>query len=167
MNRVGVRTVGLRNRKCAAVLVAFALATATWRAPPATARSYAFITPTWGHLSSPAGWRMHPLGGRWQIHWGIDIASPAGTPVLASAGGIVRHAGSHGAYGLTVVIDHGGSWVTLYGHLARAKVRPGQVVRQAEVIGAVGNTGASTGPHLHFEIRVRGMPVNPLTYLAK
>lgn len=162
-----MRTINLVTRKRVLLLSILVMAVATWTPPAALAKSYTFIAPTWGYLSSQPGWRMHPLAGRWQIHWGIDIASPAGTPVLASAAGIVRYAGPHGGYGLTVVVDHGRGWVTLYGHLACATVRPNQIVQQAAVIGAVGSTGASTGPHLHFEIRYRGVPVNPLAYLSR
>lgn len=89
-------------------------------------------------------------------HWN----SKSGTKLLT-------YAGPHGGYGLTVVVDHGRGWATLYGHLACATVRPNQIVQQAAVIGAVGSTGTSTGPHLHFEIRYRGVPVNPLAYLSR
>jgi len=125
------------------------------------------ITPTWGHLASPYGWRVHPMGGTPGAHWGIDIAAPHGTPVLSSMAGTVAYAGRYGAYGLTIYIKHTGGWATLYGHLSRIFVRPGQNVRCAQIIGAVGSTGRSTGPHLHFEMRYRNIPVDPVPYLLE
>ena len=125
------------------------------------------VTPTWGHLASPYGWRRHPMGGGTGHHWGIDIAAPAGTPVLASMAGTVTFTGWFGGYGITVYVAHGGGWETLYGHLSRVFVAPGQQVACAQVIGAVGSTGNSTGPHLHFELRWRGRPVDPVPYLIE
>lgn len=123
------------------------------------------ITPTWGWLASPYGWRRHPMGGTPGHHWGIDIASPAGTPVLATMPGAVAYAGPYGSYGLVVYVVHRNGWSSLYGHLSSALVRPGQRVACAQIIGRVGSTGLSTGPHLHFELRYRGYPVDPLPYL--
>lgn len=134
---------------------------------PAGARQQPyFITPTWGRLSSAPGWRPDPFAqGVWQHHWGIDIAAPFGTPVLASAAGTVQYVGTYGGYGPVIYLVHAGGWATLYAHLSSIYVRPGQQVPQASIIGAVGNYGHSTGPHLHFEIRYHGIPVNPLPYL--
>lgn len=133
----------------------------------ANPRAY-FITPTWGRLSSPLGWRADPLrSGVWQHHWGIDIAAPAGTPVVASAAGTVRYTGWYGGYGSLVYLDHGQGWTTLYSHLGRIDVRGGQHVDQGTIIAAVGSNGRSTGPHLHFEIRHRNRPVDPLRYLGR
>ncbi len=127
-----------------------------------------FITPTWGVVASHMGWRHDPFrASTWQHHWGLDIAAAMGTPVVASAGGTVRFAGWFAGYGPVVYLEHGGNWATLYGHLSRLYVRPGQTVTQGMVIGAVGSYGRSTGPHLHFEIRYKGVPVNPLAYLGR
>jgi murein DD-endopeptidase MepM/ murein hydrolase activator NlpD len=152
-----------RHASAAALLLAFTVAL-----QPASAGAAAFscpITPTWGWLASPYGWRRHPMGGGTGHHWGIDIAAPYGTPVLASMSGTVRYVGWFGNYGLTVYLDHPGGWSTLYGHLSVAHVRPGQSVACTQVVGRVGSTGLSTGPHLHFELRHRGYPVDPIPYL--
>lgn len=141
-------------------------AACTGRSSAAAHQLAAFIVPTWGRLNSHAGWRLHPIERRWKVHWGIDIAAAAGTPVLASATGRVRYAGWYGSYGITVVLEHG-DWATVYGHLARVTVQPGQYVAQGTIVGTVGSTGASTNPHLHFELRYRGVPVNPLAHLGR
>lgn len=142
-----------------AVLVVLANATA-----PAAQRP--FITPTWGVLSSPAGWRVHPIRGDWRVHWGIDIAAPMGTQVVASRAGVVASAGTAPGYGRFIVIAHDQEWVTVYGHLSVTVVTPGIVVAQGQGIGRVGDTGLVTGPHLHFEVRYRGRPVDPLAALG-
>lgn len=127
-----------------------------------------FVTPTWGILSSPLGWRLDPFRHDvWQHHSGIDIAAPTGMAVLASAPGKVRYVGMYAGYGQTIYVEHKDGWATVYAHLSRTSVRPGQTVPQGAVIGAVGNTGRSTGPHLHFEIRYKETPVNPLNYLNR
>lgn len=127
-----------------------------------------FISPTWGKLSSPPGWRADPFRRTaWQHHWGIDIAAPAGTPVVASAAGTVRYTGWYAGYGQTVYMEHGAGWATVYGHLSRVDVRPGQRVAQGVVIATVGSNGRSTGPHLHFEIRYQNRPVDPLKYIGR
>lgn len=149
------------------LVVASILAVVLFASARADARAY-FITPTWGRLTSPLGWRHDPFQPRiWQHHWGIDIAAPHGTPVLASASGTVQYAGAYAGYGRTVYIDHGGGWTTLYAHLSAIHVVPGQRVAQATVVGAVGSEGRSTGPHLHFEIRYKDRPVDPLEYLGR
>lgn len=139
------------------------------RAPLAAARpAVFFITPARGSLSSGLGWRTDPFRRTvWQHHWGIDIAAPVGTLVHASASGVVQFAGWYAGYGRLVYIDHGGGWTTLYGHLKRMDVQPGQYVPQGTVIGTVGTNGRSTGPHLHFEIRYKDWPVDPLKYLGR
>jgi murein DD-endopeptidase MepM/ murein hydrolase activator NlpD len=116
-------------------------------------------------LTSPFGLRVHPIYGTVRLHAGMDLAAPTGTPVKAAADAVVVRAAAHGGYGLAVVLDHGGALATLYGHLSRLDVQPGDVVRRGDRIGLVGSTGASTGPHLHFEVRVRGTPVDPSPYL--
>ncbi|MEB3214000.1 MAG: M23 family metallopeptidase [Leptolyngbyaceae bacterium] len=105
-------------------------------------------------ISSPFGWRSHPIFGNTRFHTGTDIAAPMGTPVVATFSGRITVADFLGGYGLTVVIRHeDNSTETLYGHLSEIFVRPGETIQQGEVIGRVGSTGNSTGPHLHFELR--------------
>ena len=118
-----------------------------------------FIVPTNGSFTSPFGMRW----GR--LHAGVDIAAPIGTPIRAADSGRVAIAGATGGYGNYTCIQHGGNLSTCYGHQSRIGVSVGASVRQGQVIGAVGNTGNSTGPHLHFEVRVGGSPVNPMGYL--
>lgn len=113
-------------------------------------------------ISSRYGNRFHPLLGRWQQHSGVDMAAPAGTPVAATGAGSVVSAGWGGNYGYMVVIDHGGGVQTRYAHLSRMDVAAGQSVESGQRLGAVGSTGRSTGPHLHYEMRVNGRPVDPL-----
>ncbi len=105
-------------------------------------------------ISSVFGWRMHPIHNTWRFHSGTDFAAEQGTPIVAPLSGVVTLADFAGGYGLTVTIDHtGGKSQTLFGHMSELFVHPGQYVRQGEVIGRVGSTGNSTGPHLHFEVR--------------
>lgn len=118
-----------------------------------------FLMPAPGPLSSPFGMRW----GR--MHQGIDIASPIGTPVKAADHGRVVFAGVKAGYGNCVIIDHGNGYETLYGHLDKIMAAEGDIVEKKELIAHSGNTGRSTGPHLHFEIRERGEPVNPLLFL--
>lgn len=117
-------------------------------------------------LESPFGIRDDPLGGGAGFHPGLDLAGSAGTPILAAADGVVVMAGNCGGYGSCVVLDHGASTATLYGHQSALAVSLGQRVGAGEVIGYVGSTGLSTGPHLHFEVRVHGVPVDPLLALV-
>lgn len=116
-------------------------------------------------VTSRYGFRTHPIFGTRRLHAGADFRGSTGTPVLAAASGTVVFAGRRGGYGDTVVIDHGGSLATLYAHQSRMAVATGDEVQRGETIGAVGSTGFSTGPHLHFEVRVGGTPVDPLNYL--
>lgn len=115
-----------------------------------------------GRLTSRFGYRTHPvLGGR-RFHAGIDLAASHGTPVTATSSGRVTSAARRGAAGNMVVIDHGGGIETRYAHLSRFAVRPGDRVTENQVIGFVGSTGRSTGPHLHYETRSYGRPVDPV-----
>lgn len=119
-------------------------------------------TPVEGaRMSSGFGMRFHPILGYSRMHQGLDFAAPTGTPVLASAGGTVIMAGWGGGYGNVVQIRHSNGLVTRYAHLSRIGVKQGQTVAQGARIGAVGSTGLSTGPHLHYEVWVNGKPVNP------
>ena len=113
-------------------------------------------------LTSGFGYRFHPLSGRYQPHAGVDLAAPTGTPVLATADGVVGTAGWSGGYGLLVALDHGGDLETRYGHLSGVAVAPGESVKRGQVIGYVGSTGRSTGPHLHYEVRQGQVAVDPL-----
>lgn len=116
-------------------------------------------------LTSDFGMRWHPvLGGRRQ-HKGIDLAAPIGTPIRAAADGVVGRADWFAGYGLYVSLEHGGQIETRYGHMSRLNVAAGQAVRKGDIIGYVGSTGRSTGPHLHYEVRVAGEAVNPMPYL--
>ena len=116
-------------------------------------------------LTSGYGMRIHPvLGGRRQ-HKGIDMAEPVGSPVYATADGMVSRADWFSSYGLFISLEHGGNIQTRYGHLSRLNVAAGQAVHKGDLIGYVGTTGRSTGPHLHYEVRIGGVAVNPVPYL--
>lgn len=122
------------------------------------------LWPTRGPVTSGFGWRIHPIYHYRRFHPGIDIGAPIGQPIVAALAGVVVSAGPMGTYGNIVVIDHGNGFATAYAHQSRILVRAGQRVARGERIGLVGSTGASTGPHLHFETRVNGTPVDPLRY---
>lgn len=123
-----------------------------------------FVRPVEGRLTSGFGMRVHPIFKVRKRHTGVDIAAPAGTPIRAADGGVVVEAGYIRGYGYTVIIDHGGGVATLYAHCSALLVAAGQEVTRGQIIARVGSTGYSTGPHLHFEVRVNGEPVNPLSY---
>jgi murein DD-endopeptidase MepM/ murein hydrolase activator NlpD len=116
-------------------------------------------------IVSGFGYRSHPIYGSRRLHTGIDLDADSGDPIYAAGAGVVLSAGWRGGYGNCVVIDHGGGIGTLYGHMSSLGVSTGDTVGQGTRIGAVGSTGASTGPHLHFEVRTNGEPVNPVPYL--
>jgi murein DD-endopeptidase MepM/ murein hydrolase activator NlpD len=116
-------------------------------------------------ISSSFGPRVHPIFGDERLHAGIDLRADTGTPILAAADGKVVFAGAQRGYGNVVIVDHGKSLATLYAHQSVLSVRQGDVVKRGQVIGAVGATGYATGPHLHFEVRVGGNPVDPIPYL--
>jgi murein DD-endopeptidase MepM/ murein hydrolase activator NlpD len=125
------------------------------------------IWPVDGRLMDGFGRRLDPLSGEGEMHTGVDISAVQGTPVKASADGIVMFAAWNGGYGRCVVIDHGNNYQTLYGHLSRITAIEGQEIRQGEILGAVGTSGHSTGPHLHYEVHVGSTPVNPYRFLAR
>lgn len=133
--------------------------------PVAGGRPGTLRVPADGPLTSRFGPRLHPIFHTVRMHTGIDIGAGYGAPVRAAAAGTVVVAGPASGYGNAVVVDHGGGLATLYGHLSRISVRVGAHVGAGQQLGAVGNTGNSTGPHLHFEVRVNGTPVDPLAYL--
>ncbi len=108
--------------------------------------------------------RLHPILKRIRPHLGVDLAAPTGTPVVAASDGVIDFAGWRGGYGKTVIIDHGERYSTLYGHLHSCQVKRGDNVKRGQVIGQVGSTGLSTGPHLHYEIRVDGIHRDPMTF---
>ena len=117
--------------------------------------------------TSSYGMREHPVLGGMRAHKGIDLAAPIGTPVYATADGTVERADWFSSYGLYVAIEHGNELETRYAHMSRLAVAAGEHVRKGEVIGYVGTTGRSTGPHLHYEVRVSGQAVNPIPYMAE
>jgi murein DD-endopeptidase MepM/ murein hydrolase activator NlpD len=124
------------------------------------------IWPVVGKLESAFGGRRNPFGGRsYEFHTGQDIDAQTGDPVVAGASGKVTFAGVQNGYGNLVVIDHGGGLTTRYGHLSHIDVVQSQTVERGQFIGKVGSTGRSTGPHLHYEIRINDEPVDPLQYL--
>ncbi len=118
-----------------------------------------------GGVSSGFGYRVHPISGVRKLHTGLDISGGSGTPIVAAGSGTVIWAGWYGGYGNTVIIDHGGGLTTLYAHQSSLNVSSGSSVSGGSVVGYVGSTGYSTGPHLHFETREYGTPVNPMNYL--
>jgi murein DD-endopeptidase MepM/ murein hydrolase activator NlpD len=124
------------------------------------------VWPVLGKLESAFGGRRNPFGGgSYEFHTGQDIDAPWGAPVIAGATGKVSFVGWQNGYGQLVVIDHGGGLTTRYGHLSHIAVAQGATVRRGEFVGKVGSTGRSTGPHLHYEVRINDEPVNPLQYL--
>ena len=123
------------------------------------------IRPCKGWVTSKFGYRTSPFTGKREFHKGIDIAHRNGTPVLATADGIVTFTGNKGLLGVTVVVDHGHGMITRYGHLKKALKKRGNKVKRGEVIAEMGNTGRSTGPHVHYEVRLNGVPVNPSKYI--
>ena len=129
--------------------------------------TFAWPLPARSHISSYFGVRTHPIRGTRDNHTGIDIPAPAGSQIVAAADGVVRLSGWHGGFGITVIIDHGDGYSTLYAHNSRNRVSVGQSVRRGDHIADVGTTGVSTGNHLHFEVRRNGVAVDPLPYLNR
>lgn len=123
------------------------------------------IAPVRGYTSGSFGFRLDPFSSTKDFHPGIDISSAYGNRIVATADGVVTFASSRPGYGKTVIIDHRFGMSTLFGHMSRIVVRPGQRIKRGEVIGYVGNTGRSTGPHLHYEVRMNDRPLNPMKFL--
>lgn len=123
--------------------------------------------PAVGYFTSGFGVRRSPLGGRIKMHEGLDIANHPGTPIKAPAEGMVVFADTKAGYGRTVILDHGYGLETWYGHTHKLLVKKGQKVNRGEPIALLGNSGRSTGPHLHYEVRIRGTPVDPLSYILE
>ncbi len=124
------------------------------------------LWPVNGILRSSFGGRSDPFSGEGAFHTGIDLAANRGTPVHVTADGVVESAGWSGAYGKLVIVDHGNGLETYYAHLSQFLVVPGQEVLRNQVIALSGGTGRATGPHIHYEVRLHGTPVNPYKYLA-
>ena len=124
-----------------------------------------YLTPAQGPITSPFGYRIHPIFGTMRFHTGVDIGAYYGSPVLASDSGVVIDSGWLGGYGNCIIVDHGGGYSTLYAHCSELYVSYGQSVSKGQQIAAVGSTGNSTGPHLHFEVRINGEPVDPLGFI--
>ncbi|MBQ7529301.1 peptidoglycan DD-metalloendopeptidase family protein [bacterium] len=136
--------------------------------PQATRRVWGtgrFITPAPGPITSPFGYRVHPIFGTLRFHTGVDIGAPYGCSILAADSGTVIDSGWMGGYGNCLIVDHGGGYSTLYAHCSQLYVGYGQGVTKGQAIAAVGSTGNSTGPHLHFEVRINGEPVDPLGFI--
>ncbi len=123
------------------------------------------VRPVNGWFTSKFGYRKSPFTGRLVMHNGIDMAASLGTPIYATADGVVTYSGYDAGYGKLVSVDHGYGVLTRYGHISKLYAKIGQKVKQGDIIGEVGNTGRSTGPHVHYEVRVNGVPVDPLNYI--
>lgn len=139
-------------------------ATPEGRARAAVPYRGGFTFPVVGRVTSPFGMRFHPVLHRYKLHTGVDFGVGMGTPIHSAGNGVVVHAGWWGAYGNAVIVDHGGGITTLYGHMSKVMCRKGQSVSRGDVLGLVGSTGWSTGPHCHFEVRRNGVPVNPMGF---
>jgi murein DD-endopeptidase MepM/ murein hydrolase activator NlpD len=123
------------------------------------------ISPVWGRITSPFGYRMHPITGAYMLHEGLDISGVVGTPIKSSADGVVSFVGYKDYFGKVVMIDHPASgYKTIFAHLNKQAVAEGQAVKRGDIIGYMGNTGRSTGPHLHFEVHKHQSVMNPCEF---
>lgn len=169
LNGAGGPALPLRAASLAALEEKMKRIEADLRAYEAVLRGRGYTPSIWpvqGRLESGFGGRRNPFGGSsYEFHPGQDIVAAWGSPVIAGAGGKVAFAGWQNGYGRLVVIDHGGGLTTRYGHLSHLDVSVGQMLKRGEFLGRVGSTGRSTGPHLHYEIRINEQPVDPLQYL--
>lgn len=123
------------------------------------------ICPAHGHITSRFGYRKSPIDGHREIHKGIDIGAPRGTPIMAAADGVVIFAGRKSSFGRTIIIDHGRGLTTRYAHCSKILKKIGQRVKKGDTIALMGSTGRSTGPHLHYEVRVNGMALDPSKFI--
>jgi murein DD-endopeptidase MepM/ murein hydrolase activator NlpD len=156
-----------RAELLAPMFAAAAAAAAPATAAPVAQGAVSFLAmPVEGRLTSRFGPRTHPITGQLRPHNGIDIAAPTGMSIRAAAGGTVSFAGPRGGYGNTVVVDHPDGTQTLYAHAHTIGVRTGDSISPGQAIATVGSTGQSTAPHLHFELRRQGEPVDPAPYLG-
>lgn len=121
--------------------------------------------PVGGYISSPFGYRVHPFTFSYDFHSGVDIVNNPGSDISVTADGVVRYTGWALGYGLCVIVDHGFGYTTLYGHLSQVTVKVGDVIKKGSIIGKLGSTGTSTGPHLHYEVWEYGVPKNPIKYI--
>lgn len=136
------------------------------QAKPAATGKLIWPLPGYTRVSSDYGWRIHPILKTRSLHTGIDIPAPSGTAIKAAQSGTVLYTGLMGAYGNVVILSHGGNLSTMYAHQSAIAVSVGDEVKQGDKIGAVGSTGWSTGPHLHFEVRINGTHTNPWDYVS-
>lgn len=170
-DRISSMLVSLINRQKQEQARAYAMAKSGKRYASVGSYSYKYTGGKLGwpcastNLTSYFGYRVHPIFGTRKLHSGMDVGAGTGTPIYAAGNGVVIESGWTGGYGKAVIIDHGGGVATLYAHSSELYVYPGQKVKRGQLIAAIGSTGFSTGPHLHFEVRVNGVPVDPLTYL--
>ncbi len=125
------------------------------------------VWPARGWLTSPFGWRRSPFTGEREFHKGVDIAARKGTPIYAPADGIVTSYCPNGAFGNFLVINHGYGIVTRYGHLKKTYVKPGRQIHKGDIVACIGSSGRSTGPHVHYEVLINGVHVNPKRYMLK
>jgi murein DD-endopeptidase MepM/ murein hydrolase activator NlpD len=123
------------------------------------------IAPARGWITSDFGYRTSPFTGTREFHRGVDIAARKGTPIVSPAQGRVHYVGEHKALGKTVVLRHGYGIETVYGHLSEVGVKTGELVKRGQTVALMGNTGRSTGPHLHYQVQVNGVPVDPQNYI--
>jgi len=128
--------------------------------------AYPSLWPASGYISSGFGYRRNPFGSGYDYHYGVDVAAPYGSPIFATGDGIVIFSGYKSAYGRTVMIDHGYGYTTLYSHNAKNLVEVGQKVKKGQLIALVGLTGRTTGPHVHYEVWVNGIRVNPKQFMT-
>ena len=160
-------TLGMLRNLLGALENSLASVKSTVESQQARARATPIIWPLVGWLSSTYGNRRDPFNGALDFHPGLDIAADRGTPVRATADGRVESAGYNGNYGKSVLIDHGYGISTRFGHLSGFGVTSGQAIKRGQVVGYVGATGRATAPHLHYEILMNGLAINPLRFLAK
>lgn len=160
-----VPTVGARQARFRGAAIAAGGQKLTFQNAPLLGDSWPLAQPSEGMITSPFGWRIHPIFGTREFHTGLDIANRAGTPVRAAESGIIRFVGWMGGYGRLVVVTHANGLETSYSHLSAMVVALGQRVARGQVVGRMGSTGWSTGPHLFFEVRRNGVAVDPTPFL--